>query len=295
MKPTLCVDLGGTTIRAAAVTGDGQVLHRIRRPTPQAERPDALVEMVAEVQRDVTDDFDSVVIGAPGIIDHREGRVTVAPNLPQSWVAYLNTDWLGAQTGLDVSLANDADLATVGEWAFGAGAPYDDVAYVTISTGIGAGMVVGDRLVRGRYSGGELGHTVIDIEAAGQGEAATVEGIGGGRALAAAAEAAGLPGGASLAELVAQADPAAVAVWNRAIDAAAVGIANLCWLVAPELVVVGGGIGRNADLVLPIIRQTLDRYGPDSGQLIELATAELGDDAALVGAPAWVDVIGSAR
>ncbi len=295
MTLTLAVDLGGTTIRAAAVSDTGEVVHRLRKPTPTTERPDLLVSMVEQVRDEVEDTVEVAVFGFPGVVDHREGRLTMAPNIAPSWLPYLNADWLGQATGLDAYLANDADLATVGEWAWGAGAEFDDVAYVTISTGIGAGMVVRDRLVRGRYSGGELGHTVVDYRAASQGQEGTVEGLGAGRALARAAAARGLPSGAELVDLVNADNPDAVAVWHDAIDVAAYGIVNLCWLVAPEVVVVGGGVGRNDAHVLPVIKQRLVESGPKTGREIAVVTASLGDDAGLVGAAAWTSVIGDGR
>ncbi len=295
MTVTLAVDLGGTTVRAAAVTSDGVIVHRLRQPTPQTERPDLLVDMVEKVRAAVDEPIEVGVFGVPGVVDHRLGRCTMAPNISSSWLTYLTSDWLSDATQLRAYLANDADLATVGEWAWGAGADFDDVAYVTISTGIGAGMVVRDRLVRGRYSGGELGHTIVDYRAASIGTEGTVEGLGAGRAMARAAEADGLPTGAALVDLVAGGHPDATAVWNRCIDVAAYGIVNLCWLVAPEVVVVGGGVGRNAEHVLPLIAQRLKESGPATGRQIEVVTAQLGDDAGLVGAASWASVIGDGR
>ena len=97
-----------------------------------------------------------------------------------------------AKRGLSVSIANDADLAAVGEAWFGAGRDFADVAYLTVSTGIGAGIVTGGLLVHGGRSLAEVGHTVVDGEALADGRPATVEELGSGTALDRLAEEAGL-------------------------------------------------------------------------------------------------------
>ncbi|MEM7275799.1 MAG: ROK family protein [Actinomycetota bacterium] len=294
---TVAVDLGGTHVRAALVADDGSILTADRRPTPRNEpTPTVIPTMVKELLALVPDGIDApgrAVIAVPGIIDHEGGRLLAAPNIPTTWPASLHEAWLADRTGLEVSLANDADLAAVGESTFGAGRDHRDVVYVTISTGVGAGVVVAGQLVRGRLSGGELGHTVIDRAAAATGGPCTVEDLGSGTAINRAAVEAGIESqGPELAELVRQQDPAATAVWTEAIEAVGIGIANMAWVVAPQVVVVGGGVGSNGDLVLPILRRQIDRHGPETGGSIEVVTAMLGDGAALSGAAAWWTAVG---
>jgi glucokinase len=293
---TVAVDLGGTHVRAALVAADGAVLRRDRRSTP-ADQPTPAV--VAEMISAMTGQHQPggaplrAVVGVPGVVDHEAEQLVHAPNLPSAWIDFLSEAWLAEATGCEVSLANDADLAAVGESAFGAGRNHRDVVYVTVSTGVGAGIVVGGRLVRGRLSGGELGHTVIDRMAAADGGPATVEDLGSGTAIGRRAEAVGLdPDGASVADAVRRGDDRAVAVWNDALSAVGVGVANLAWVVAPQVVVIGGGVGMNDELVLPIIRRQLALHGPDLKRPIEVTTADLGDDAALAGAAAWWEAVG---
>ena len=118
------------------------------------------------------------VVGLPGAVDYESGRLLWAPHLPARWPDLLSGEELSAQVGLPVSIANDADLAAVGEAAFGAGAGTADVAYLTISTGIGAGVVHGGRLLRGKRSLAEVGHTVIDWNAWRRGSPCTLEELG---------------------------------------------------------------------------------------------------------------------
>lgn len=292
---TVAVDLGGTQVRAALVADDGTVTGRLRRATPAGDpTPEIVTTLIAEVVDRCPPGSrpERVVVGVPGLVDHEAERLLHAPNLPAGWVEFLDHGWLSQSSGLPTSMANDADLAAVGESSFGAGSNYRDVVYVTISTGVGAGVVVDDQLVRGALSGGEVGHTVIDRVAALAGRPATVEDLGSGTAMARRAAEVGIEErGAELADLVRSGHPAATEIWNSAIEAVAIGLANLAWIVAPGIVVVGGGVGMNGDLVLPIIRQGIDRFGPAMPK-IEVANAALGDDAALAGAAQWWKAVG---
>jgi glucokinase len=230
-----------------------------------------------------------IVVGVPGRVDYRDGVLEHAPNLPNSWVSDLREDRLADALGQPVALANDGDLAAVGEACFGAGRGHVDVVYVTVSTGIGAGVVSGGRLLRGRRSIAEIGHTVLDRAVARAGDDATVEDLGSGTALGRLAEAACLePDGAKLTAAVRSGDDRAQAVWDRAVEAAALGIANLTQLFAPDVVVVGGGMGRNGELMLGPVRAAIERHGPVGlAADIAVVAAVLGDDAGLVGAAGW--------
>jgi glucokinase len=154
-------------------------------------------------------------------------------------------------------------------------------------------VVVDRSLVRGQHSGGEIGHTIIDWVAAREGRPCTVEELGAGPAITRAAAEAGLTErNGELANLVRTGHPAAVEVWTRAIEAVAMGVVNLAWLLAPQVVVIGGGVGNNSDIVLPIVDGALRRHGPAPAGGIAVVAAELGDDAGLVGGAAWFSAIG---
>jgi glucokinase len=283
----LAVDLGGTNMRAAVVAGDGALLLRRSQPTPRQDTcPDALLGLVGDVL--AAHPVRSAVIGVPGRIDHAAGALEYAPNLPSHWPEALREELLATHLGVPVSLANDADVATVGEAVFGAGRGASDVVYVTVSTGVGAGVVLADRLVRGRRSLAELGHTVLDLHALGDGRPATVEVLGSGTALGRLGADRGLPSsGAELSALVRAGDVAATEVWEEVAQVVGVAIANVAHLFAPEIVVLGGGLGRDPGL-LATVRAVLADHGPRALQPpIEVRTAALGDDAGLVGAAGW--------
>lgn len=286
MGHTLAVDLGGTNMRVAVVDRAGTVLDRIHEPTPHdAPTIEPLIALARRVREH--HDVEHAVFAVPGRVDHQLGTVLSAPNLAPTWRALLTRDALEDALGLPVALANDADVAAVGETHFGAGRGHSDVVYVTISTGLGAGILVGGQLLLPRFSGGEVGHSIIDRVLAAAGGDGTVEGLGSGTALARQAHAAGIDAtGADFVGLVRDGDPAARKVWHEALFAAALGVVNLAHIVAPTVVVVGGGVGRNGELVLAPIRSALARFGP-AGPAIAVVTATLGDDSGLLGAAAW--------
>jgi glucokinase len=287
-QPTLTVDLGGTQMRAAIVTSDGELHARRSEPTPQdATCPDALLALVGDVLAE--DAVGDAVIGVPGRIDYRAGRLEHAPNLPPHWPEALAEQLLSDQLGVPVALANDADLAAVGEAYHGAGRGHDDVVYLTVSTGIGAGVLLRRRLVAGARSLSEVGHTVLDLAARERGDPATFEDLGSGTALERRAADAGLPAdGARVVELVRAGLPDAKEVWDQLTTAVAAGVVNLAFLFSPTAIVLGGGVSQSGELLVEPVRRHLEQHGPpDLPTPIEVGTAELGDDAGLVGAAAW--------
>lgn len=283
---TLAVDLGGTQMRAALVDEEGVVRVREVRPTPARDpEPRAFLAMLREVAARGAPT--RAVVGIPGRVDHALGRLDHAPNLPASWTPFLTEAALGAALSLPVALANDADLAAVGEGYFGAGVGHPDLVYVTLSTGVGAGVLLGGRLVRGRRSAVEAGHHVIDLAAHARGEPCTFEQLASGTALGRRARAAGLDlPGPDVVKRGTAGDPVARGVLADLAAAAAVGVRNLCFLFSPSRVVLGGGLGLSGDWLYGPIREHLARSGPPA-MAIEVVPAALGDAAALVGAAGW--------
>lgn len=284
----LAVDLGGTQMRAAVVTPDGGLLLRRSEPTPRAAAcPDALMDLVGDVLADQA--VEEAVIGVPGRVHYRHGRLEHAPNLPPQWPDALVERALTERLGIRVALANDADLAAVGEAYFGAAQDHLDIVYLTVSTGIGAGVLVDRRLVAGSRSLAEVGHTVLDLSAGRRSEPASFEDLASGTALGRLAELAGIPAdGERVVELVHDGNPDASRVWDELVQVLAVGVTNLAFLFTPSAIVLGGGVGRNGELLLAPLRDALDRHGPPNlAEPIEVLVADLGDDAGLVGAAAW--------
>jgi glucokinase len=277
-------------MRAALVSPAGNILLRRSAPTPaQSDVPAAFTNLVAAMaSEDGYGTASHAVVGLPGGVDYDAGRFLWAPNLPSQWPDQLSAAGLSAQLGLPVSIANDADLAAVGEAWFGAGANSSAVAFLTVSTGIGAGVVNGGRVVRGGRSLAEIGHVVIDWRAWRDGEPSTVEELGSGSGVARQAREAGL-GAVSSQEIEAGAaagEPRALEIWEQAIAACAAGVSNLVMSFYPSTVVIGGGMGRQDAFFDPLRAMVMERPGHHPADLT-IVRSILGDDAGLCGAAAW--------
>ena len=285
-RPVIAVDLGGTNLRVALVDGDGTVLARHRVPTPaQGSITDALAELIAELECDP--DY-SAVVAVPGLVDYERRSALWAPHLPPAWVTELAEDRLASRLCRRVSVANDADLAAVGETYFGAGRSATDVVFVTVSTGIGAGVLLNRRLVRGRRSVAEVGHTIIDRHAFSNGEPATLEELASGSSVARLTQIAAVEAdtGEQLEALEESGDDRATAVWMQMVESVTIGVINLAWCYGPDLIIIGGGIGRERPLLDPV-QERLTEMAPTIAMKFTLVKEELADDAGLIGGAAW--------
>ncbi len=285
----LAVDLGGTHLRCAVVSPEGIVSGHRRVDTP-VSAPDAgpVVEFIRSAAAE--EDAAAVVVGLPGRVDYEHGRLERAENLPAGWVKALGENDLSAAVGIPVAVANDADLAAVGEAWLGAGRPWSDVVYLTVSTGIGAGVVLGDQLVHGRRSLAEVGNCLVGPAGLRIGsDATTIEDVASGPALMRRAERAGLVAdGPDIIAAVRAGDPRLQGVWDEHVRAIGWAVVNLTWMFTPQVVVVGGGLGLVGELLLAPVTKLVARLGPPLlPDPIRVVPAALGDDAGLIGAAAW--------
>ena len=282
----VAADVGGTRMRLAVYDARGrQLVHRVG-PTPHGDAR-ALVEALDRAARASPAGVSAAVVGIAGPIDYERGVPRALPHIP-AWEGEVSARGLADALGVPVAVANDADLAALGEQRFGAGAGARDVVYLTASTGVGGGVVLGGRLLHSRYSLAEIGHTVID-----RGSGASVEELGSGTALAALA-------GEEAARVSARAaagDERAAALFREAADAFALGVLNAALCFMPERVVIGGGMSRAGELLLGPVRERIARAPsvlPLRPEDVVLATG--GDDAGLRGAYAlWLDLGDPAR
>jgi glucokinase len=293
MEPVLAVDLGGTHMRAAAVGPQGVIADRVAGLTPHDDpHPGQLFAIIGKMRG--RHELSRAVVGLPGRIDYREGTLEYAPNLPPMWAADLTVARLERITGVPTAIANDADLAAAGEAYFGAGRGYRDVVFMTVSTGIGAGAILGGRLVAGRRSGVEIGHVVIDREAARAGRPATVEQLGAGPALARAAAAAGVTErNAELVALAESGEPRLANAWAQVTEAVGFGAVALAHMFCPEVIVIGGGLGEASESLRAAAEAAVSAHGPRGlPSPITVVPALLGADAGLRGAAAWQRAVG---
>jgi predicted NBD/HSP70 family sugar kinase len=283
----LAVDVGGTHIRTA-VLDDSTVLDRHEIATPHdAPHPTALMDALRDASsRHATQ---HAVIGLPGRVNYEIGALEYAPNLPSSWVADLTADSLSTVLAQPVLLANDADLAAVGEAYLGAGRGHADVVYLTLSTGVGAGVVLGGSLVRATRSLAEIGHVVIDRVAARSDAPATVELLGSGTALARDAASLGVRAhDQALLRLIETGDEQLASAWRDVREAVGLAAVTLAQMFSPDAIVLGGGLGRASTDLVQAMLFLLAGFGPRGlPDPISVLPAELGDDAGLLGAARW--------
>lgn len=307
----LAVDLGGTNIRAALVTRDGQISHVVKCPTPAEEGIEAVIDRIAAALGEViahTHPASDVRVGvaAPGPLNPNTGVVYFAPNLP-GWTDVPLQRILEERLNRGVVIGNDGNCAALGEHLFGAGRDVRNLVYIGLGTGIGGGIVSDGQLIEGiRGLGSEVGHVPID----GDGPRCTCGGIGcvesyaGGWAVARDGELVARSGrstailtaagdGPITARVVAAAaragDPEARAIYERAGRALGIGLATLVNLFNPELIVIGGGMAEAGDLIMAPLRQTFPRYAmrqflPD----VSIRESALGSDNGIYGAAASV-------
>jgi predicted NBD/HSP70 family sugar kinase len=310
------IDIGRQWIRAAAAGLDGTPVGRHDQPN-KARSAAAIVRAAGGLARSVVagagvdwKEVVHVVVGGPGVIDPGSHRVRYAANLP-GWEQAGLVDQLRAELGTSLDMVNDADLAALGEHALGAGKGCPLFAYLWIGTGVGAGYVIDGRLFRGaRGAAGELGYLPFyplpvpgerGVPApVGAGDAAWMPGSpapslqGNGRgvmedAIAAdgvvrLAHAMGMPDATSAKQVFDAArsgDGTAARVVAHEAARIAHAVAALAAALDPALVVLGGGIGRNTDLLLAPLQEALARLTPLHPRVVP---AVLGNDAVLLGA-----------
>ncbi len=327
------IDLGGTQIRAAVLRG-ARLLSRVglltgENPTPERVIPRMIhaVEQAIENAGTTLGQIAGIGIGAPGPLNSHTGIVFSPPNLP-GWIDVPLRDILNEHFKLPIFVENDANAAALAEYMFGAGQGSREVVYMTISTGIGGGIITDGRIVEGIVgTAGELGHMTIDLHGprCNCGNIGCLESISSGTAIARRAnEIVAMGKGDELlafaltqqedgsantpedsqqvarhnivhinARVVAEAAAAGIPVARQIIAAAAeglgVGLVNIIHIFNPELIILGGGVSQMGDLLLDPARRIIEKRAMVvPRQAARLVLAQLGTDAGLVGAGALI-------
>src|SRR5437867_1957757 len=250
------IDLGGTQVRVALARSDGHLVASIKTKTAMLATPQAMVDWAAgEIDRHRgREKVRSITIAAPGPIDIRRGVLVNPPNLP--WQNVPLVAMMGRATGAKVQLANDADMAGLGEFHHGAGRGSRNMVYITWSTGVGGGLIIDGKLHRGAHgTAGEIGHMIIDPNGPldNCGQRGCLEAFISGTALARET-------GKPAAELFASAacgDQNARAVVEKAARYMGIALISLTNALDPEMFVIGGGVSRSCALGQPTMLATL--------------------------------------
>jgi glucokinase len=309
-RPVLAIDLGGTQIRAALVTPDRTVHCRRATGTRDEDGVESVIARIAAAAADVLAEASDAGlprpggagISSPGPLDARRGIVLSPPNLRQ-WNDVPLVDALASELHLPCYLERDTNVAVMAEWRYGAAAGSTDAVYVTVSTGVGGGIISGGRPLDGAAGlAGEVGHLVVELDGpvCGCGGIGHVEAIASGTAIEREARDL-LARGASQtlqrlaasgepvdAELVARAaddgDDACAAVLDRAWVAIGAACASLVNLLNPEVIVIGGGIAAHRPRLFEVARRELERRVlPALSGTARIEPAALGGDVSLIG------------
>ncbi|RZS89525.1 MarR family transcriptional regulator [Motilibacter rhizosphaerae] len=289
------VDFGHRHLSVAVGDLAHEVLGERRVPLPAEHRweegLDLAAGLVEELVREAGGPDGAVLavgLGLPGPVD-ADVRGVGSPTLLPGWVGVDVVAEMSRRTGAPVHVDNDANLGALAEWHWGAARGQDDVVYLKLAHGVGAGLVIGGRLFRGRRgTAGEFGHTTID-------EAGRICRCGGRGCLETYVRAGVLVdmlrashGPVTLAEVVQGArdgDPGCRRVVSDAGRHVGVALASLCNLLDPERVVVGGELATAGDVLLDPLREVVHRVAIHTGGGgVEVVAAELGERAEVLGA-----------
>jgi glucokinase len=298
------LDVGGTKIVGGVVAADGTVVERMPAvPTPPEDETATLTALLRVIDelRGRHPDVEAIGVGAAGLVEWPRGYIRWAPN--NVYRALPLRELLHEATGLPVVVDNDANAAAWAEARLGAGASY--MAFLTIGTGLGGGLILDGQLYRGTTGiGAEVGHIVVDPDGpyeCGCGNVGCLEAVASGTALGRyGREAAAVDPGGLLAELAggaANVTGETVFMAARAGDETArllfarlgrwlgIGIASLVNLFDFELIVIGGGVAAGGDLLLTPARASFEQFvfARDHRQPPSIVSARLGPEAGWVG------------
>ena len=306
-------DLGGTKMLAVVLDNDFQIIGRARKKTKGHEGMQAGLDRINNVVRLACQDADikpdqlsGIGIGCPGPLDLGKKEIVEAPNL--GWTHVPVGKFLETEFGCPVTVANDVDAGVFGEYKFGAGKDARCVVGIFPGTGIGGGCVYDGQLIRG--SNGtcmEIGHIPVQPNGPldGAGNQGSLESLASRLAIAGHAAQAAYRGQAphlrdvsgtdisdirsgALAHSVSNGDTAVREIVSRACHDLATGVVTIVHLLAPDLIIFGGGlIEAMGDYMLPIIReQSVARVLPSLKNVFQIVEAQLGDNAGVMGAAA---------
>lgn len=307
----LGVDVGASFIRIGVVDEGGNVVEKIKVPMPQEGNEDTVADIIIKGAKETLGRFypsiSAVGIGSIGPLDLKTGNVLIAPNLRWKVKRFRLYAPLRRALGLPVIIGNDAMASVWGEYLFGQGAGKSNVVYITLSTGIGMGVIVDGHLLVGKDGNAhEMGHAVVDVESdlqCGCGGYGHFEAIAGGgniprsarwylerRYRGSMSELALMvkEGKATTPDLFngyRRGDPFASEFIDYVLKVMAAGIANVINAYDPEIVILGGSVFlNNPDIIMNGISKYIKRYV--TNRMPEITGTRYGDDIGIIGAAA---------
>ena len=304
------IDVGGMSIKAGVVDENGNILRHKTIVTVPNKASDAIVEEIAVLIEDVAKahgltmaDLDGIGLGFPGSVWDQKGEIVYCCNINLVKVPVVKI--LTARLGVkNIKISNDANCAALAETRFGAGRGAMNSVMITIGTGLGTGIIVDGKLLTGnRSAGAEGGHMQINFGGAtcGCGKKGHYEAYASATALIEQTRQAmekhpesllneiakfyGL-NGKTVFSAAKQGDKVAIATLNKYIKYVGIGLVNFANLFYPEVIIVGGGVSRQGDVLVKPLQRYVSRnvYGSKYNPKIKVAAATLGNDAGIIGA-----------
>ena len=309
------IDVGGTNIKIALVSSKGEILYSNTIPT-RAEMgyvytvsniKQAIVDLMSETKSS-KNNIEAIGFGFPGQIDYKKGVVRLSTNIP-GWNGVEIADIIKTEFGIPAFIDNDVRCATLGELKYGAGKGAENLVCITVGTGIGSGLVLNGKLVRGASNAaGEIGHIKLSMHdgpLCGCGDFGCFEAYASGPSIVAMAEDY-IRGGKStkyremassaeitphvVAEAAKQGDPVAIQIFTQIGQYLGIGLSSVVNLLNPEKIIIGGGIAAAGDLLFNPIRETIDKRAMKiSKEAVVIVPAELGNTAGVIGASLLMD------
>ncbi len=304
------IDLGGTFIKGGIVDDLGNIIYQDKTPTESEFGATRVATNITNLAKSLmervglcAEDVEGIGMGVPGMIDSKAGNVTYSNNL--KWKDFHIGETVSALTGLRVKIANDANVAALGEAKFGAAKGCDNMVMFTLGTGVGGGIVAEGKLLEGNKSAGaEIGHMVV-VQGGEQctcGRRGCLEAYASATALIRDTKRAmeahkdskmwkigslDAVTGKTVFDY-ADSDPYAKAVVESYIEHLACGITNVANIFRPETVLLGGGVCAQGDTLVKPLQKILDKeiFAGELGPQVKILVAELGNSAGLLGAAA---------
>lgn len=308
MKYFAGIDLGGTSIKGGIVNSDNEIVYTKSIRTMPERGFESVAEDIANLVIDMTNEseikmknIEYVGIGSPGAIDSKRGVVYFAGNL--GWENAPLGEYIHRKLDKKVYVGNDANCAALGEYLTGSQKCYESMAMLTIGTGVGFGLILGNRVYSGAtYGGAEFGHTtlVLNGEKCTCGKKGCIEAYASFTALVRDTERfinqnpqsklaklkleKGEIEGKDIFEAAINGDEASVRIIDRFLEYIGAGVVNIINILDPAVIVIGGGISKSSEYFLPKIR----KYVADNAFCKQVAPAEIrvatpGNDAGIIG------------
>lgn len=315
VKNRIGIDVGGTNVKIALVDSNGKIGYSNTIPTRAEMGYEYTINNMKQAIKDLltetklsAKDIEGIGFGLPGQVDFKSGIVRLITNIP-GWVEIPLAKMIEDEFHIPTRIDNDVRCAALGELNFGAGKGCQNLICITVGTGIGSGLIINGKLVRGASNAaGEIGHIKLQMHdgpICGCGDTGCLEAFASGPAIVAMAEEYILGGKSTkyremangnditpfiVAEAAKAGDAVAKRIFTRMGEYIGIGMASVVNLLNPEKIIIGGGVADAGDILLNPLKETIkNRAMKIAGETVEVVPAQLGNTAGVIGASLLIE------